>query len=431
VRVEHDGTPAGRGILRAVLVTGGVFAVLCGGFLTWGVVEIARFDAEAAPVADPAHLGHPDVLVVDSKDRVVRGRVVADYEGRFAKDPRWEGCLRAVEEEVPAALRDVREQLGLGGRPVPPFVVRFRDDEQMGFQLFMSTFQEVRGKEVLPLVVVGVDALLSGACDYREALRHEIAHCLHLAAAGDAFYGYPHWVNEGLADWATGRKGWRMDWLYATECDGPGWYPPGLVDGLEGGTARADYAEYYLAFAYVEDAFGTDAVRKLVAGLFDCTAVHTDVRNATGLSFPEFKNRAWVWAADYVRRDMADYPAYLRAKEPFRKGAFAGADQAYGAYLGGKGPLHFRLNALVEQAECRIGTGDAAGARRLLDQAAGTEPVGPLNDRILQDRARAAGVEGDSAAAESLCLDFIRDFAGYDAARTRAVRKLLEESRKR
>jgi len=423
---------ARRDVLRAAIVAGAVLGVLCWSYFTWGVVPLSRMDEPAPSARHPSHLGHVDVLVVDSRDRVVRGHVVADYEGRFAKDPRWEARLRAVEEEVPKAIRDVREQLGIDDLPVPPIVVRFRDDEQMGHKQFMATFQEIRGKEVLPLVVVGVDSLLSMECDIREGLRHEIAHCFHLAALGDRFYDLPSWAKEGLADWATGRRGWRMDWLYATECDQFGADPAKwLVDGLDGENARGDYAEYYLAFAYVEDAFGVAAARKLVRELFTRTDVDVALHNATNLYFNEFVRRARAWALDYVHRDMADYPAYLKAKGAFRGGEYAAADQAYGAYLGGKEPLHFRLNALLEQAECRIQTRDATGARLLLDQAETTHPVGPLNDRILHDQACVAGLDADWVRVQALCLEFIDSFKDNDQVRTHSVRKLLWQARDR
>ncbi len=420
-----------RLVLRTALLGLAALALVCGGVLSWGVHVMSRFDldGEADSKPDPRHLGHTDVFLVDPVDQEVRGHVVADYDGRFSKDPRWPVRLRDVEEEIPAAIRDVRDQLGLGDRPVPPFMVRFRDDEQMGFPIFMNTYQELHGNEVRPLIVVGVDSLLNRECNMGNALRHEIAHCWQLAALGDAFYELPCWVKEGMADWATGRGGDRLRELYVLECADPDRDPCArLVSGLEGGPTRREYGEFYMAFAFVEGTLGKGAVQQLASDLFTSTAYRVSFERITGLPFPEFERKARSWAEEHVRKELADRPGYVAGKAAFRKGEFEEADRAYSTYLAGEGTLHFRRIALLEQAECRIEAEDAAGARRLLDLAEAAEPAGPLNDRILHARIRVAKVVEDWAQVQALCYTFIEDFAGNSTDRTRDVRRLLQES---
>jgi hypothetical protein len=415
----------------------GVAVLACGGVLTLMLSRFHYLDPEwePAPPPDPRHLGHRDVLVVDSVDRVVSGHLVEDYEGRWSKDARWEGRRRAVAEEIPSAIQDVRARLGLGDRPEPPFVVRFRDDAQMGFGIFMSTYQEIRSGEVRPLIVVGVDSLLSGECDYREALRHEIAHCWHLADLGRSFYMVPSWVKEGLADWASGGGENRLLRLYQRDYHDPIPYADAgndparrIVNGLGGAHTADDYAEDYLAFAYVEKSLGIASVHRLVAELFADTPYPVAFQRATGKPFPTFEEEARRWATERVQGDLSRRWAYFKAKQAFQKEQFLKAEAAYGAYLDEEGFLPYRALAMVERAECHLELGDVAAARTLLAAAESTAPLGFYNARILRDRVRISVAGEDWKSAHSNALAYLADYEHLYQGYTSQVRSLLAKA---
>ena len=273
-------------------------------FLLGFGVLLARFELDPPPVpADPRTAGHTDVLLIDPEDGIRRGAIAFDYAGKFAKDPRLPDRVKAIEEAIPAAVAHVAARLGRGDRPPPAFTVRFRDEEQMRLPIRMSVFQELRGTEFRPLIVVGVDDLLDGDFDRVLSLRHEIAHCFHLAALGEPFYRLPSWVKEGLADWASGEGPVHVEGLvrrYGPLRPEAGVDP--FVDGLEWRTDGDDYPEAYLAFAMVEEEFGPEASRRLVEELLTHTSYRVAVRRATGLDFPVFEMRARGFARREIER---------------------------------------------------------------------------------------------------------------------------------
>ncbi len=431
------GNLAARDIHGALLIL--LLALLCGLVLSaalavWAVTSFTLLDEDygAVPPPDPAHLGHTDVFVVDAKDRVVRGPVVADYAGRYSRDPRWPLRLAELEAELPGAVEFVRERLGLGDRPAPPFRIRFRDDEEMPSPLFMSVFQELEGGAARPLIVVGVDALVAGRYDLKQTLRHELAHCWHLWSLGAPFYAQPRWIQEGLADWATGPDCDRLRRLYLDECGSPDIDPAAvLVNGMDGRQERRDYGESWLAFLMIEREFGISAVHGLVAGLFSEGSPQVALQRVTGWDYEEFKRRARAWAADLVREETGDWAAYVAAKRGYLAKEHDAAEAAYDTYLREYPSGAFRALALAESADLRLLRGDPDGARARVDAIASAAPVGALARRCLHLRIRIARAEKDWPAVERLCLDFIHDFEWDDNGATRDVRTALPEARRK
>ena len=406
----------------------GYGALMAHSLLTFSLID-EHTDVPWTP--DPAHLGHADVFVVDAEDREIRGHVVADYAGRYSRAPRWPLRRAALEAELPGAIEFVRRRLGLGDRPVPPFRVRFRDDEEMGYPIFMNVFQELEDGAVRPLIVVGVDALVAGKYDLRRALRHELAHCWHLWSLGETFYVLPRWVKEGLADWATGPDCDRLRWLYLVECGPPGIDPAVLlVNGLDGRQERSDYAESWLAFLMIEREFGIEAVHRLAAELFSSGSHRVALRRVTGWNYEEFERRARAWASARVREDSGDRAAYVAARKEFVAGENAAAEAAYASYIREHPTGAFRALALAEQAELRILRGDPAGARTSVAAIAGAAPEGSFALWIFHLRIRIARAEKDWPAVERLCLDFIHDFEWTDGRTTLDVRNMLPEARR-
>jgi hypothetical protein len=337
-----------------------------------------------------------------------------------------------LEAAVPESVEFVRQRLGLGDRPDPPFRIRFRDAEKLKARAFMSTFQEIQGSEIRPMFVAVAEPLVASQFDLRKALRHEITHCWQLSALGERFYALPRWVQEGLADWASGMGRNRMEELYVQWCSDTGPCPvERLVDGLDGTHAGIDYGEDWLAFAMVDEEFGLPAVQSLVRELFRHANYPGAFQRATGLPFPEFERRARAWAERYVAKDLEERSRYIPAKEAFKSGKWAEAAALYGPYLADDRNRIFRAPALLEQAACRLESGDVAGATGALRASDRTAPVGPLRGRSEILWIRIAEAQGGDAEVERRALAFLEDLGADNAQNTLEARTLLVAARSR
>lgn len=383
------------------------------------------------PPGDPRLRGHTDVLVVDPIDKVVRGNLVLDYEGRIARDPRWERRRSEIEAALPAAAEFVQRRLGVLGRPAPPFVVRFRDDEQMGEYLYMSTFQELRGSEFRPLVVVGTNSLLAGNYDAEKVLRHEIAHCWHLAALGEAFYKVPRWVKEGLAEWASGKGDDTLRTTYQRRMSMPGEVgPEAVIDGLDGRQGADDYGENYLAFAMVEELHGIEGVQRLVGELFSTASHSVAFQRVTGLGMAEFESRFRDWAKRRVAKDVAERPLYIAAKAALLAKEPEVAIRRYDAYLREPGHVSFRRIAQFESASARLEVGDLDGASASLESSLAAEPLGFLTGKMRHLSLRIAEKRREWARLEAACVEYLEDFGNENVDRKVEAESLLQAARK-
>ncbi len=165
------------------------------------------------------------------------------------------------------------------------------------------------------LVMDSPSALEPGEFNWGSTLWHELAHAFHLAMTGNKV---PRWFTEGLAvhEQRAARPGWghppALDFLKAYRADR---LPP--ASELNRGFMRPEYPgqvihSYFmasLAFAWMEQEHGRDAVLGMLRGYDEGRDTQALVREVLGLDLAGFDR-----AVDRYIRDR--YSDAFRATEP-------------------------------------------------------------------------------------------------------------------
>lgn len=167
--------------------------------------ECARL--RPALLADPAF--RLDLAVARAEGRFT---VDPDYAGRHARDPRLADARRRLERAFPAAQDRVRRRLGLDDAGFPAVVALLEDAADRGGEregAIMAAMVRDRGGEPVGVVLVTVEAVLSGGFPEERILAHEMTHVLGrlLCPARRS----PDWVEEGLAHWVSEEEGREVE----------------------------------------------------------------------------------------------------------------------------------------------------------------------------------------------------------------------------
>jgi outer membrane protein assembly factor BamD (BamD/ComL family) len=363
---------------------------------------------------------------IDPQDRVVRGMVVLDYDGKFAKDPRLSAAMAEVERLAPAALDAVRARLDLPAGSRPPCRIRFRDTGERPDTVDMQTIEELSGTDVVQALVVRTERLLTRQYDVQTTLTHELTHVWHRHALGEPYYGVPKWAREGLALWVAKQGPERLRALYnlrATDPSATDAVEP-FVNGLAGKHTLDDYGEDWLAFAWVESTKGESAVRALGRSLLESADVEGAFAKASGLPFAEAAVRMRAFAEKRVRDDLSVREAYFVPRRLLLAKKFSEAASAYQAMLA-EAPDHVlapaaRLDRAL--ALLRAGrTDDAEAAFAAIEKGALS---GLYHDDAAEYAARIAAERRDGARLAAAKEAFVRDFSWVDSKRLARVRAL-------
>lgn len=393
----------------------------------------AAFDAfvAAKPGASLADEARAWRARIDPADGEVRGNVVLDYAGKYRGDPAFAARVAEVERLVPEAVRRIRARLALPPGPTPPFRVRFADIGERPDDLHMSTSEELVGGEVRQALRILTEPLMLRRYDLADTLTHELLHVWHRHALGEPYYDVPKWAREGLAVWAAGQGPGRVTLLSVLYGADPKVEDPvaRVVNGLGGKHGVADYAEDYLAFAWVEERKGLAAVQALGRRLLASPDVPAAFAEAAGVPFAEIEAAVRGHATATVAKGMAGRAAYLDARRALDEGPPADALKALDAYLAANPNAPFAPRARYDRALALFRAGRYADALAAFDGVL-REPLAELFvDDVLEYRVRIAAARGDAAALEAAARAFVRDCSWVSKARIAAVRKLWTQGK--
>lgn len=388
----------------------------------------AGFDAfvAAKPGASLAGEARAWRARIDPADREVRGNVVIDYDGKYRGDAAFAARVAEVERLVPEAVKRIRARLGLPAGPTPPFRVRFADIGERPDDLHMSTSEELVGGEVRQALRIFTEPFVLRRYDLADTLTHELLHVWHRHALGEPYYDVPKWAREGLAVWAAGQGPGRVALLSVLYGSDPKVEDPvaRVVNGLGGRHGIADYAEDYLAFAWVEERKGLAGVQALARRMFATPDVAAAFSEAVGLPFADVEAAVRGHATTVVTAALAGRAAYLDARRVLDAGPPAAAIAALDAYLAAHPAAPFAPRARYDRALALFRAGRHADALAAFDRVL-AEPLAELYvDDVLEHRVRIAAARGDAAALEAAARAFVRDCSWVSKARIAAVRKL-------
>lgn len=368
---------------------------------------------------------------IDPVDRDVRGNVVLDYAGKYRGDATFAARVAEVERLVPEAVKRIRARLGLPAGPTPPFRVRFADIGERPDDLHMSTSEELVGGEVRQALRILTEPLVLRRYDLADTLTHELLHVWHRHALGEPYYDVPKWAREGLSVWAAGQGPGRVALLTVLFGTDPKVADPvgRLVNGLGGAHTVVDYAEDFLAFAWVEERKGLAGVQALARRLLASADAAGAFADAAGLAFPEVEAAVRGYATTAVSAALVGRDAYLEARRAVDAGPPDAALAAVDAYLAAHPKAPFAPRARYDRALALFRAGRHAEARVAFD-AVLREPLAELYvDDVLEYRVRIAAASGDAAALETAARAFVRDCSWVSKARIAAVRKLWTQGK--
>lgn len=384
----------------------------------------AAFEAflRSGPDAGIARRARDLLARIDPADVTVRGSVVLDYRGKYEGDPTFSQRMAEVERVVPEALRRVRERIGLADGEVPSFRIRFRDTGEIPEGTFMSSITELVGDAPRLAVVVRTEKLVVGY-DLTSVLCHELTHVVlrgHLGYAADAV---PPWAREGSAMWVAeqGRRRLTTDlWSLAGVADPL----PAILDGLTDPTQVDDYAENWLAFAWIEATKGLEAARGLVRRICERGDADAAFAAAAGLPFAAALAQERTWAEAVVRADLAERGAYLEARNVFATGKPADAVAAYDALLSARPDHLFAPKARMDRAVALSKAARFREANAAFAEILASPWADEFADDVVESRARAAAAHKDLKGVELWGGRFLRDFSWSKAPRLEQVRAL-------
>jgi hypothetical protein len=270
---------------------------------------------------------------------------------------------------------------------------------------------------------------LMAAEDVASVLTHELAHVQHRESLGDALDAVPRWAREGLAMWIAEQG---PDRLHADEVghgSKPGSDPAAaLLNGLAGPHTLNDYAEDWLAFAWLESTKGVEAVHAFARRLLEVPDAEGAFGAAAGMPFAAAAAQALAWSRARIAADMADRDAYLAAKKPLSEGKAAEAVASLDAFLAASPNHLFAPRARLDRAVALARSGRAKEALAVFDEIERSPWVTTFGDDILEQRARIAAAHHDLPAVEAAASRFLRDYSWMETKRLDAMRALWQKA---
>lgn len=190
------------------------------------------------------------------------------YEGSKTPESLREELLAALE----ADYDDLSREFGSGPSSVP--VVLYTDQAFFDVTQAPSWTGAVNdGKLRIP-----VRGLTSVTPDLAHVLKHELAHSfINQLSAGRC----PQWLNEGLAQAAEGRRlsnGSRLAQMFQAQREIPLNALEGNFMRFSGAEATLAYDESLAAVLYIQDAYGTDDLRRVLEKLGEGSSTEAALR---------------------------------------------------------------------------------------------------------------------------------------------------------
>jgi len=185
--------------------------------------------------------------------------IVKPLGGNGANDAAAQKAWKQIHESNAHVLRSIYETCGLALPPNKRVDVFFKDqpgNSKPGQTVYAVTYPARFGSSM----DVSLPIMLRNGQNYMHIYQHEVVHALQQSIMGNAAY-WSHvlheWIREGLATYVGGHGPERIA-KFGRRGN------TSFINGLENHTVPADYAEGYLAFLYLEKAFGRQGVISFV-----------------------------------------------------------------------------------------------------------------------------------------------------------------------
>src|SRR5689334_4921298 len=145
-----------------------------------------------------------------------------------------------------------------------PLAIGFEDGSPMGVENVLAYTQLLSTDDgrFMQRLNINLEAYDKEQFDLEKVFAHELVHAMvNDEIGGEAAKDLPIWFHEGLAVFGAD-QGETMVKTYAHQYFGMG--PDYIINGLEGPHGALDYAEDYLAFKYLNEKVGSNALHNFV-----------------------------------------------------------------------------------------------------------------------------------------------------------------------
>jgi tetratricopeptide (TPR) repeat protein len=365
--------------------------------------------------------------LIDPPMRPDENGIDQDYAGKYAGMPIVATIRAQIVEARAAGAKLVKERFGATVDP-SEILIRMIDKGAAQDGNHASTDLAYRGGKAIQLITVYMEYAVTGQMRIELTIPHELIHAVQRVAVGDAYYFLPKWLREGIAVWGANQGEERIDLLLSVFATHSGGNPASLVDGIDGDHSFRDYAEDYLAIAWIDrhcQAGDRAGVRELWDLIVQGKSCREALEAVAGRKYD-------AWAATV--REYALERVLARSREPhdayktllgYRLGTAAFYASAH-AIISKHPDWYIVPNVVLLRARAYLSRDRHADALADLDMLLGplahrtnlASEAGKLRCELL---AKMPGREDDTRAA---CEAYLRDYE-YSASRATFVRELL------
>ncbi|MFA4985270.1 MAG: hypothetical protein WC712_01675 [Candidatus Brocadiia bacterium] len=245
-----------------------------------------------APQPPSKYAAHPPVGVPLTKTGPATKLVTEKYGDRKV--------LLDAFDSMPAlrtrAIETISREYGLSVHRMEEIEFRITDlGEAKGRREGLLTAERISDHDKT-VVVFYSEFIVNGMTDLDETVIHEMDHAIMKEIMPAAQYGaLPKWFREASSIWIAGQGSHKMDLIFVGAFP---LNPEAQIAGL--GTVRGfnSYAEYYLAFDYINSKWGDEALRLLMQATVAGVDFRASFEGSLKVTMPEFLKGARKYAED-------------------------------------------------------------------------------------------------------------------------------------
>ncbi len=227
---------------------------------------------------------------------------LADYQGEHPElaaryGPQVEPLLKKLPSQVAVRLGLSAYEQGFRY----PITIRFVDHlaPHVAHALAGVTL-DVSGGRIRQEFEVSLDDLAKDPMDFELLLAHEMTHAVLTDSTGALpSLRFEPWLQEGLAEWASGDGEMRLRRARETANESPAADWVRDIDAPETGKS---YVQYYLAIKYLIELNGTPGLQAFVRLLVQGVPPKEALRRRYGLGWTDFKSNVKAYTIATLSR---------------------------------------------------------------------------------------------------------------------------------
>ena len=174
----------------------------------------------------------------------------------------------------------------------------------------------------------------NGMMQPQKELTHEMTHAVMREMLGrDKYVALPRWFREGTAVYCAEQGEERIDFVFSS------FWGQGLdklINGLDGKHGYMDYPEDYLAFRYLEEQYGVETVKEVIANVMEGRPYREAISLSIEIPYPDFCEAAKEYAvksAHKWREGASGLEHFEKGRELYSNSEFVAAAQAFRASM--------------------------------------------------------------------------------------------------